>query len=421
MKGPDPIAVVLKGYPRLSETFIAQELLGLQQRGVELRIISLRRPTDAETHPAHRAITAPVDYLPEYLHQEPRRVLRAWSHARRLPGYTAAWAAWWRDLRRDPTPNRARRFGQACVLAAELDPRYRRIHAHYLHTPSSVTRYAALMTERPWSVSAHAKDIWTTPAWEKREKLAEATWAVTCTAMGHAHLTALAPAPDRVSLIYHGLDVTDFPIPAGRPLRDGCDPADPLVIVSVGRAVAKKGYDDLLEALARLPADLFWRFVHIGGGALTADLANHARRLGLADRIDWRGAQPREAVLAALAAADLFVLASKVASDGDRDGLPNVLMEAQAMGLPVLATQVSAIPELIEDGVTGHLVPPEDPSRLATALVELAGDPVKRARLAKAGAERVRAAFGADRGLDELAARFGVTDAGSAVRRPDAA
>ena len=410
---------------------MAQELLGLQRRGVELRIISLRHPTDTATHPVHRAITAPVDYLPEYLHRQPSRVVRAWWRARRLPGYTAAWRAWWRDLWRDPTPNRVRRFGQACVLAAELDPRYRRLYAHYLHTPSSVTRYAALMTGRVWSVSAHAKDIWTTPEWEKREKLAEAAWAVTCTAVGHAHLAALAPTPDRVGLIYHGLDVADFPTPADRPPRDGRNADDPLLIVSIGRAVAKKGYDDVLEALARMAPGLHWRFVHIGGGALKAELVDHARRLGLAERIEWRGAQPRDAVLTALAAADLFVLASKVARDGDRDGLPNVLMEAQAMGLPVLATSVSAIPELIEDGVTGQLTPPEDPERLAEALVELAGNPAKRARLAKSGAERVRAVFGADRGLDELAARFGVSSAqggnshvhggGSAMPRPDAA
>jgi len=408
MVAAEPVAVVLKGYPRLSETFIAQELLGLQRRGLAFRIVSLRRPTDKAAHPVHDAITAPVDYLPEYLYQEPLRVLRGWRVARRLPGWRAAAAAWWRDLLRDPTPNRVRRFGQACVLAAELDPAIRHLYAHFLHTPASVARYAALISGRSWSASAHAKDIWTTPDWEKREKLAEAEWAVTCTAVGRDHLAALAPDPSRVALLYHGLDLADFPPPAARPRRDGGDPGDPVVIVSVGRAVAKKGYDDLLEALAALPAGLHWRFVHVGGGTLKDELRQRAASLGIADRVTWRGAQPRAAVLAALAGADLFVLASKVARDGDRDGLPNVLMEAQAAGLAAVATRVSAIPELIEDGVTGVLVPPQDPAALAAALALLARDPGRRAVLGAAGRERVRTAFGHDAGLDRLAARFGL-------------
>jgi len=407
---PGPVAVVLKGYPRLSETFIAQELLGLQQRGLAFEIVSLRHPTDRAAHPVHAAIAAPVRYLPEYLYQEPLRVLRSWWKARRLPGYRAARATWWRDVRRDPTPNRVRRFGQACVLAAELDPAIRHLYAHFLHTPSSVARYAAIMSRRSWSASAHAKDIWTTPGWEKREKLADLAWAVTCTAVGRDHLAALAPDPGRVDLLYHGLDLTDFPPPAERPARDGSDPADPVVIASVGRAVAKKGYDDLLAALAALPADLHWRFVHIGGGGLIKALREQARALGIADRITWSGAQPRAAVLAALAAGDLFVLASKIAGDGDRDGLPNVLMEAQAAGLAAVATRVAAIPELIEDGVTGVLVPPEDPSALAAALEVVARDPARRRALGAAGRERVRTAFGHDAGLDRLAARFGLGD-----------
>src|SRR5690242_16380960 len=114
------VAFVLKGYPRLSETFIAQEILALEQRGLDIEIVSLRHPTDRARHPVHGQINAPVLYLPEYLKDEPRRVLRAWRRARRLPGYPAARRAWLVDLLRDPTPNRIRRFGQALVLAAEL-------------------------------------------------------------------------------------------------------------------------------------------------------------------------------------------------------------------------------------------------------------------------------------------------------------
>src|ERR1700722_1907019 len=193
------VAFVLKGYPRLSETFIAQEIHALEQRGLDILIVSLRHPTDRDVHPVHREIRAERLYLPEYLYQEPLRVWRGWRRARRLAGYRAARRVWLADLWRDKTPNRVRRFGQALVLAAEVPPDIGRLHAHFLHTPASVTRYAAMMAGLPWSVSAHAKDIWTSPAWEKREKLASADWAVTCTAAGHTHLAALAADPERVA------------------------------------------------------------------------------------------------------------------------------------------------------------------------------------------------------------------------------
>jgi glycosyltransferase involved in cell wall biosynthesis len=398
------IAVVLKGYPRLSETFIAQELHALEARGFDLRLISLRRPYDPKTHPIHAEIRAPVRYLPEYLHDAPARVLRAWRRARRLPGYPAARRAFLADLRRDRTRNRLRRFGQACVLAAELPGDVDRLYAHFLHTPASVTRYAALIRGLSWSCSAHAKDVWTTPAWEIREKLAEMDWLATCTAVGRDHLAGLADEPAKVRLVYHGLDLARFPAtPAPEGTRDGSDEHEPVRLISVGRAVAKKGYDVLLDALARLPADLNWRLTHIGGGELRDQLRDQAEQLGLVGRIDWQGAQAQADVLAAYRASDLFVLASRVAPDGDRDGLPNVLMEAQSQGLACLATDVSAIPELIRDGETGRLVPPGDADALAAALEELIRDPGRRQALGQAGAARVRAAFDAEAQIDALA------------------
>jgi glycosyltransferase involved in cell wall biosynthesis len=260
-----------------------------------------------------------------------------------------------------------------------------------------------------WSVSAHAKDIWTIPEWEKRGKLAGAAWAVTCTSNGRDHLAALAPSPENVSLAYHGLDFDRFPPPLrAAAAEDGSDPARPLVILSVGRAVAKKGYDDLLAALAMLPSGLSWRFVHIGGGALADRLKHQAARLGIGGRIEWRGALAQPDVLAAYHEADLFVLAARITRNGDRDGLPNVLMEAQSQGLACIATRLPGIAELIRDGATGILVPPGDPRVLADALVALIRDPARRARLADAGEARVRRDFDMRRGIDRLAMLFGL-------------
>ncbi|MFC3674004.1 glycosyltransferase [Ferrovibrio xuzhouensis] len=405
---PEPVAFVLKGYPRLSETFIAQEIAALEARGLDILIVSLRHPTDRKQHPLHDRIRAPILYLPEYLYQQPLRVLRAWWKLRRQPAYRQVWQSWWRDLRRDLTPNRGRRFGQALVLAAELPAQYRRLHAHFIHTPGSVARYAAALLGLSWSASAHARDIWITPDWEKREKLADCSWVATCTAHNMTHLSALG-GPDKVSLAYHGLDFDRFPAPQRRPARrDGQDPTEPVRLLSVGRAVEKKGFDILLEALARLSRDLFWTFTHIGGGPLLPDLKQQAQQLGIADRVTWLGAQAQDEVLAAYRGADAFALACRRDRDGDMDGLPNVLMEAQSQGLPCAATAISAIPELVVDGETGLLVPPDDIEAMSVVLNRLIVDPALRDRLGQAGAARVRRDFAMQAGIDLLARRFGL-------------
>lgn len=410
------VAFVLKGYPRLSETFIAQEIAALERRGLEILIVSLRQPTESRRHPVHDEIRAAVLYLPEYLLLEPLRVLRAWWRVRRLPTYARTRAVWLRDLARDPTPNRMRRFGQALVLAAELPFDVTRLHAHFLHTPGSVTRYAAMLLGLPWTGSAHAKDIWTIPAWEKREKLADCGWLVTCTAANRDHLAALAP-PGRVELVYHGVDLARFPAPAA-PLRarDGRNAADPVVILSVARLVEKKGTDVLLEALARISPKLHWRFVHVGGGPLKRKVTKLASSLGIAQRVEWRGAMTQQELLQEYRKADLFALASRIARDGDRDGLPNVLAEALTQGLACVSTRVSAIPELVRDGASGLLVEENDPDGLARALEALIASPARRRALGAAGQARVAESYGLDANIEHLARKFGLAGANRVLR-----
>jgi len=407
------VAFILKGYPRLSETFIAQEIAALERRGLDILIVSLRRPTDARRHAVHNEIRAAVLYLPEYLLLEPLRVFRAWLKLRSNSNYKKTRALWLKDLVRDPTPNRIRRFGQALVLAAELPVDIKRLHAHFLHTPASVTRYAASLLGLPWSGAAHAKDIWTTPDWEKREKLASCEWLVTCTAANRDHLAALAP-PGRVALVYHGVDLARFK-PGNAPprARDGRNPADPVVILSVGRLVEKKGTEVLLEALARLSPSLHWKFVHVGGGPLKRRLERLARSLGISDRVSWRGSLTQQELLKEYAKADLFALASRIARDGDRDGLPNVLVEAQAQALACVATRVSAIPELVRDGQSGLLVEPNDADALARALEALIGNPARRRTLGQAGQSRTVESFGLDANIEHLARKFGLAAAGA--------
>jgi len=259
----------------------------------------------------------------------------------------------------------------------------------------------------PWSCSAHAKDIWTSSDRELRTKLNSARWVVACTRTGFDKLRALVADKNKIHLSYHGLDLSRFDhFAAGRPPRDGSNRDDPVALLSVGRAVAKKGYDVLLRALALLPAGLAWRFVHIGGGDQVLALKALAQSLGLAGHSDWQGAQTQEAVLARYRSADLFVLACRVAADGDRDGLPNVLVEAASQGLACISTKISAIPELLINGDNALLVEPENPAALAEALTRAIRDPALRARLGSTAEELVRRELDCQRSIAQLSKLF---------------
>ncbi len=388
------LVVVLKGYPRLSETFIAQELLNLERSGFELTLFSLRHPTDKKTHPVNDEIQAEVVYLPEYLYQEPGRVIRSWLKVRKLKGMKSAWSIFLKDLRRDRTANRVRRLGQALVLAAEFPENAPAIYAHFLHTPASVARYAALIRDLPWACSAHAKDIYTSPDWEIQEKLNDLNWLTTCTSKNVSHLRTLSSEPEKITLNYHGLDLDRFENTSPEFSHyDGQNPEVPVKVLSVGRAVEKKGYGELLTALSNLPKSLSWEFHHIGGGPLLDSLKTQAETLGIDSAMHWHGAQSQQFVLEHYRQSDLFVLNSCIDRHGDRDGLPNVMVEAQSQGLPVVGTTISGIPELVETELNGILVPSRDTAQLTKALERMITNPALRKSLGMAGRTKVNELF----------------------------
>ncbi len=390
------IVIFLKGYPRLSETFIAQEILNFQNAGLDLQLVSLRHSTDTKRHPIHHEITAPVTYLPEYVHNNLGRCFSAWRKARKLPGYIRARNIWLQDLKRDRTRNRVRRFVQSLVAATEIHDDARWLYGHFIHTPGSVTRYTGIMRDLPFSFSAHAKDIWTSPDWELSEKLNDARWTVTCTKGGAEHLASLAADKKAVRLVYHGLDLERFPPPVSSPSsRTGKNANEPVQLLSVGRAVEKKGLDTLLEALALLPKSLHWHWTHIAGGPLLGELKAQGEKLGISNKLTFLGSQAQSRVLQAYGESDLFILPCRIAADGDRDGLPNVIVEAQSQKLPVISSPISGIPELIEDQANGLLIPPNSPQELANAIEELARDPARRKIMGKEGMARVHKNFNA--------------------------
>jgi glycosyltransferase involved in cell wall biosynthesis len=188
-----------------------------------------------------------------------------------------------------------------------------------------------------------------------------------------------------------------------------------VVILSVARLIEKKGIEVLLEALARISPELHWRFVQVGDGPLKERLVERARHLKIHQRVEWRGALTQDKLLLEYRNADLFALASRIASDGDRDGLPNVLLEAQSQGLPCVATRVSAIPELVRDGQTGLLVQENDPDALARALEALISSPARRRALGLAGQAQVAETFGLEANVEPLARKFGLGDSADAT------
>lgn len=396
------IALVLKGYPRLSETFIAQEILELERAGFDISIVSLRHPTDKHTHPVHGEIKASRNYLPEYLWDEPFRVMKAkLACLPKLGFWKASWVCF-KDFLRDPTPNRLRRFGQAMVLAHEYAPLVDHIYVHFLHTPGSVARYASIITGKSFSISAHAKDIWTIPEWEIREKLADCDWLVTCTKGGADYLKKLS-APGTVNLVYHGLDLSRFPSPPKRDTQnDGSSPEKCMKFITVGRAVSKKGLDTLLSALASLPEELHWKWDHVGGGPLMEDLKQQAIDVAIDGKCIFHGALPQVQVLDLYRVSDLFVLPSRIDETGDRDGLPNVIVEAQSQSLAVVSTNISGIPELIVDGTNGILIEPDDVSALSSAMTKLSRDTGLRKKMGEAGQKRVSEHFSHIQTIGEL-------------------
>ncbi|MDZ4870594.1 MAG: glycosyltransferase [Alphaproteobacteria bacterium] len=396
------VAVVVKGFPRLSETFIARELAGLEARGVFFSLHALRKPgSDAAL--VEKTVQAAPQYLPEYLRDAPVTVARAFAAAVSLPGFAQAWRAFRADLRSEFAAGRVRRFGQACVLAQQMPPSVRHVYAHFAHSPSSVARYAALLRGVGFSISAHAKDIWTAADWDLSRKIADASFVTVCNRAGHERLVSLG-AGSKLKLIHHGVARSLLASAAPSQSRDGRDVMAPVRFVAVARAVEKKGLRRLLDALALLPRDLAFRLDHYGGGDLMDELRNKTRSLALEERVTWHGARPHREIVAALDQADVFVLPAVIGSDGDRDGIPNAVMEAQARGLCVVASRVGGIDEVVRDGVSGRLVEAGDVAGLASALTAVARDPALRARLGAAALVQVARDCDAEASYDAIAA-----------------
>ncbi|QLA17159.1 glycosyltransferase family 4 protein [Desulfolutivibrio sulfoxidireducens] len=386
------LAMVLKGYPRISETFISNEIRLLEEMGLRIRIISMRRPRESFAHASVSRIKADVVYLPEMLTGHWGEFLR--RNLRQLRArpvaYLKATARMLRQFVKTRRSASLKHLLQAGYLLQDpaSDPPAAHFHAHFAHSPGSVARYAAMLTGLPFSFTGHAKDVYTQKPAALTEKIRHAAFAVTCTGHNRDYLERLAAGRTPVHLVYHGIDLSLFSPGPPPPLKP------PYRILSVARLTAKKGLPTVLRALGLL-AEMGLDFTCdvIGEGEDRQKLEALAGYCGISTRVFFHGAMPHEKVLDFYRAAHAFVLGCQVLPNGDRDGIPNVLVESMAMGVPVAATSVSAIPELVTEGETGLLVPPGDPEALAQAVHRLVTDAGLRGRIIPAAMEKVRRDF----------------------------
>jgi glycosyltransferase involved in cell wall biosynthesis len=389
------LGMLLKGYPRISETFISNEILLLEQLGFAVHIFSMRRGRESFTHESVARIGARVSYLPETFLRNVHRLIypNLCLALRRPQRYAAGLAVTGRRFRRTRHPATLRHFLQAGYLVHRCLPGSGvvHLHAHFAHSPTSVALYASVLSGLPFSFTAHAKDIYTSDAAQLREKIALARFVVTCTEYNRRHLLALAAGlRTPIHRIYHGIDTRLFTHDGGG--RPAASP--PYQVLSVARLTEKKGIPTVLRAVKRLQeSGVRLRYTLIGDGQDRAKILDLIRQLGLESVCRWLGTQPHHVVLEHYRRADLFVLGCEVAADGDRDGIPNVLFESMVMGVPVVVTGVSAIPELVEVGRTGLLVPPGRPEALADAMLTMLTDAGLRQRVIPAARERVRRDF----------------------------
>jgi glycosyltransferase involved in cell wall biosynthesis len=398
------VGYVLKKYPRLSETFILNEILGLEGAGTDLSIFSLRLPDEGRFHADVARVGADVTYVPEFGSAavwdafrvvgklgEPAasRFGRAVRFVERLP-----------DSRRAAILVQGLHLGEAAVRRG-----VEHLHAHFMTIAAHAAYLAHIVSGIPFSVTAHAKDIYRSTVDREvfREIAAAASRIVTVSDFNRRHieLELLDGSPARVTRIYNGIPLGE--IAAGSaPFRTE-EGNRPRTILGVGRLVEKKGFHLLLEA-CRILADRGERFecVLVGDGEEAGRLHAERERLRLDGVVTFAGPLPREETFRRMREACVLAAPCVTGGDGNRDALPTVLLESLAHGLPVVSTRLSGIPEIVDDGEDGLLVPEGDAGALADALGRLLSDDGLRRRFAAAGLAKVREKFDRSRTLPQL-------------------
>lgn len=391
------IGLLLKTYPKLSETFILNEILELERQGLNLHLFSLRRPPTWQTHPGVVQVKAPVTYLPSLLPEfdpaQEKKLIDA-----QLDLFNQDSSAYMRALEFYLSRTEERRlheFLQGCYLAWQLQQLdINHLHVHFANVPTATAEIAQVFSGISYSITAHAKDIYLSDDAALDRRMAKAEFVLTCTDYNRRHLEQISTSHTPIHLAYHGLDINRFsPTPR-------VQQSDVPLMLSVGRFCEKKGFPYLLRACHLLKqAGMSFRCAIVGYGPLETAIRQQINELDLNDHITLVGKLTQDQLVEYYQQADLFVLPCLVTADGDRDGIPNVLLEAMAMEVPVVSTHVSGITELVQSNNNGILVPEKDALSLAQALEALIRQPELRTILGKAGRLTVLEKFGLARNV----------------------
>lgn len=412
------VAYIVKRYPRYSETFIVNEILAHEAAGTEIHIFALRPPVDTHFQDKIARVRAPVTYLrkpaqgrsnPSVTTLTPNSATYFWSE---LQEAAKVFPDLWSKLSY-AAAERTSVVYQAAWLAQEIRQRgITHLHAHFGSVATSVARLAAHFADVPYSFTAHAKDIFhdSVEPEDLRRKLRDAASVITVSDYNLAHLKEQFGADARtLCRIYNGIDLSEL---RHRPVAEvtgpeGPEPGRSPTILSVCRLVEKKGITDLVAACDRLRHwGLDFTCQIVGTGPLEDELRSQIHALHLADWVDILGPRPQQQVFELMQQAAVFAAPYVIGADGNRDGLPTALLEAMALGIPCVATDVTGIPEIVRDGETGLLVGQRDPEGLAEAMGRLLKEPALGERLAAAARSLIEAEFDITRNTALLRSHF---------------
>lgn len=400
MTGSPRVGVVSSRFPKLSETFILDEMLALQERGIDVVPMPLHLARAGVRHEGADALVAQaLAGAPWSWH-----TVRAQLHwLRRRPGaYLRTWAGALRGTWRSPgflartllvVPLGAR-------IAADVERHHiDHLHAHYATHPALACWVARRLTGVTWSMTAHAHDIWVDRTM-LAEKATDAAWVVAISQLGAQVIADAAGDEARIEVVHCGIDTIRLRANLRPRPADGS-----FTVACVASLEEYKGHEHLLRAVALARAGgLDVRLQLVGDGELRASLEALSQDLGLAESVSFLGPQDRDSVREVLGRSDAFALASIVTRRGKCEGIPVALMEAMACGLPVLATDVGGVTELVHDGFDGLVVPPADPAALAAGLASLADDPDRARVLGQQARRTVEHDFNRARSADRLVA-----------------
>jgi len=391
------LGFLVKTYPKVSETFVLQEILALQGEPLGLQIFAMQKPTDNEFHSAYEQVYADVDYLTsgqwrdwsswrkhlDFMRIRPLRYLKTlWFSLTRSEGGTFS------------------QFGQAVCFAVLAEAKgIRHIHAHFASEPAGLAELLKCLSGISYSISAHAKDIYVSDDTCLARKIASARFVVTCTEYNRRYLQSINAAETPIYRVYHGIDAARIMAENQHDVQG----VGVIRILSVGRLREKKGFRFLIGACQRL-VQIGYRFQCdiVGYGPDRDELTALIESYGLNGIVRLLGKMTHDELVMIYRQTSIFALPSLIAADGDRDRIPNVLMEAMTFSIPVVSTQVSGIPELVETGKCGLLVEPGDTEALFDALKLLLDRPELRSRLGEAGYRRVAESFAASQHIGRL-------------------